>query len=125
MGLLGEKSYTVTRYPTVLFEGGVAKHPDGEAPTTFGIRGTVRPLDDKTAEALPEAVRTNARFKFYSRSLATLRLHDIAAPYIPDTIDVDGESLHVFALADNSSAMFRSPLNHRRYVLVKPSVPRR
>lgn len=122
--LLGQKTYTVTRQPAVEYAGGVVRTPVGVPDTTFDIVATVRPLDDRTIDALPEGLRERARWRFYTQHADRLNMHDPESGTLPDLIAVGGESLHVFALSDNDDALVGSPINHRRYVLLLPKVAR-
>lgn len=110
MILLGARSYTVTRRSErSTYADGVLVGP---AKTTLTIRASVQPTRGRDLERLPEAYRSQARYKMYTRSvLRTAQVYGASA----DRVTRDGETLEVSAVLDWSD--HRAPTRHHEYVL--------
>lgn len=81
----------------------------GGVQTTFEIRCSIQPLTDKELLLLPEGQRTQAKFKLYNASTATLKVVDD-----PDHISYLGVEYEVQGTSD-----WGDTADYERYLLVK------
>lgn len=109
--MLGVAAYT---HKTTAFSWSSGEISEGD-PDEATVYGSLQPLNRSELEALPEGLRSRARFKFYTES----DLGESRPGYLPDTITVGSYDFEVHGL-DDFTELGTHGLQHNMYVLLKP-----
>lgn len=116
--MLGEQWLEGRRYAT-------GEYVDGDwvegAFSDLRFKGSIQPLTPRQAQQLPEAWRTSARWKLYTRTkLNPVSVDDQTSG---DRVFWDGKELLVVAESNQSTTPKGRRLRHYRYALVEPEMP--
>jgi hypothetical protein len=84
------------------------------------LRGAIQPLTDRDTQQLPEAWRTRALFKIYTRT--RLRTVNVYGETSGDRINWDGQELLVLGESNQFDTPRGLKLRHYRYSLVEQEI---
>ena len=123
MGMLGEQSLQVALQSAGSFVDGDWV-PGAESGRT--IRGVLQPLQDRELQQLPEAWRSRARWKLYSKSrlqtIDTMNQTDADIVFWYDPAQDHTHRLLVAGFRDYLNTPNRMVLRHFKYALIEPEI---